>query len=90
MPEELPAFPVKKIFRICCTHSVRTLKHANDLFIKLIQVVYGSGVYRHRGVCRCICQSSTGPFNKANIFLSLTEYELNNSLLGASRLVDYI
>ena len=33
--------------------------------------------------------SSSGPFNKANIFLGLIEYELNG-LLGASHLVDYI
>ena len=33
--------------------------------------------------------SSSGPFNKANIFLGLIEYELN-SLLAASHLVDYI
>ena len=33
--------------------------------------------------------SSSGPSNKANIFLGLIEYELN-SLLGASHLVDYI
>ena len=33
--------------------------------------------------------SSSGPFNKANIFLGLIEYDLN-SLLGASHLVDYI
>ena len=33
--------------------------------------------------------SSPGPYNKANIFLGLIEYELN-SLLGASHLVDYI
>ena len=32
---------------------------------------------------------SNSPFNKANIFLGLIEYELN-SLLGASHLVDYI
>ena len=33
--------------------------------------------------------SSPRPYNKANIFLGLIEYELN-SLLGASHLVDYI
>ena len=33
--------------------------------------------------------SSSGPFNKANIFLGLIEYQLN-SLLGASHLVDHI
>ena len=33
--------------------------------------------------------SSSGPLNKANIFLGLIEYELN-SLLGASHVVDYI
>ena len=33
--------------------------------------------------------SSSGPFNKARIFLGLIEYE-PNSLLGASHLVDYI
>ena len=33
--------------------------------------------------------SSSGPSNKASIFLGLIEYELN-SLLGASHLVDYI
>ena len=33
--------------------------------------------------------SSSGPSNKANVFLGLTEYELN-SLLGASHVVDYI
>ena len=33
--------------------------------------------------------SSSGPSNKANIFLGLVEYELN-SLLSASHLVDYI
>ena len=33
--------------------------------------------------------SSSGPANKANIFLGPIEYELN-SLLGASHLVDYI
>ena len=33
--------------------------------------------------------SSSGPCNKANIFLGLIEYELN-SLLGASHLVEYI
>ena len=33
--------------------------------------------------------SSYGPFNQANIFLDLIEYELK-SLLGASHLVDYI
>ena len=32
---------------------------------------------------------SNSPSNKANIFLSLIEYELN-SLLGASHLIDYI
>ena len=32
---------------------------------------------------------SNSVYNKANIFLSLIEYELN-SLLGASHLVDYI
>ena len=32
--------------------------------------------------------SSSGPFNKANIFLGLIDYELN-SLLDASHLVDY-
>ena len=36
----------------------------------------------------CVLASS-GPLNKANIFLGLIEYELN-SLLGASHLVDYI
>ena len=36
-----------------------------------------------------INSSSSGPCNKANIFLGLIEYELN-SLLGASHLVDYI
>ena len=36
----------------------------------------------------CVLASS-GPCNKANIFLGLSEYELN-SLLGASHLVDYI
>ena len=33
--------------------------------------------------------SSSVPYDKANIFLGLIEYELN-SLLGASHLVDYI
>ena len=33
--------------------------------------------------------SSSRPSNKANVFLSLIEYELN-SLLGASHLVDYV
>ena len=33
--------------------------------------------------------SSSGPFNEANIFLGLIEYELN-SLLSASHLADYI
>ena len=33
--------------------------------------------------------SSSGAYNKANIFLGLIEYELN-SILGASHLVDYI
>ena len=33
--------------------------------------------------------SSSGPYNKANIFLGSIEYEMN-SLLGASHLVDYI
>ena len=33
--------------------------------------------------------SSSGPCNKANIFLDLIEYELNG-LLGASHLVDHI
>ena len=33
--------------------------------------------------------SSSGRYNTANIFLGLLEYELN-SLLGASRFVDYI
>ena len=33
--------------------------------------------------------SSSGPCDKANIFLGLIEYELN-SLIGASHLVDYI
>ena len=34
--------------------------------------------------------SSSGPFNKANIFRGLIEYELNSLLLlGASHLVDY-
>ena len=32
--------------------------------------------------------SSSGPFDKANIFLGLIEYELN-SLLAAFHLVDY-
>ena len=39
-----------------------------------------------------ICFSNdltNSPFNKANIFLGLIEYELN-SLLGAPYLVDYI
>ena len=36
----------------------------------------------------CVLASS-GPSNKANIFLGLIEYELN-SLLGASHLIDYI
>ena len=33
--------------------------------------------------------SSSGPFNKGNVFLGLIEYELN-SLLGDSHLVYYI
>ena len=33
--------------------------------------------------------SSSGPFNKANVFLGLIEYE-QNSQLCASYLVDYI
>ena len=33
--------------------------------------------------------ASSGPSNKANIFLGLVEYELN-SLIDASHLVDYI
>ena len=33
--------------------------------------------------------SSSGPFNTANIFLGLIDYELNN-LLGVSHLVDYL
>ena len=33
--------------------------------------------------------SSSGPSNKANIFLGLIDYELN-SLLAASQLVNYI
>ena len=33
--------------------------------------------------------SSSGPSNKANVFLGFIEYELN-SLLGASYFVDYI
>ena len=33
--------------------------------------------------------SSSGPSNKANIFLGLMEYE-RNSLPGASHLVDYV
>ena len=37
----------------------------------------------------CNFCSSNSPSNKANIFLSLIEYELN-SLLGASHLVHYI
>ena len=37
---------------------------------------------------KCVLASS-GPCNKANIFLGVIEYELN-SLLGASHLVDYI
>ena len=36
----------------------------------------------------CVLASS-GPLNKANIFLGLIENELN-SLLGSSHLVDYI
>ena len=36
-----------------------------------------------------INMSSLGLYNKANIFLSLTEYDLN-SPLSASNLVDYI
>ena len=36
----------------------------------------------------CVLASS-GPCNKANIFLGLIEYELN-SLLSASHLVDYM
>ena len=36
----------------------------------------------------CVLASS-GPYNKANIFLGLIEYELN-SLLGASHLFDYV
>ena len=33
--------------------------------------------------------SSSGSYNKANIYLGVIEYEMN-SLLGASHLVDYI
>ena len=33
---------------------------------------------------------SNSVYNKANIFLSLMEYELNSLLGGASHLVDYI
>ena len=33
--------------------------------------------------------SSSGPYNKADVFLDLIEYDLN-SLLVASHLVDYI
>ena len=33
--------------------------------------------------------SSSGAYNKANIFLGLIEYELN-SLLGALHLADYV
>ena len=40
-----------------------------------LKFVYGSEVNRHRGICRWM--SSSGPFNKANIFLGLIEYELN-------------
>ena len=55
-----------------------------------VKFIYGSEVLqtlvpRHM----LINVSSSGPGNKANIFLGLTEYELN-SPLGASHLVDHI
>ena len=43
--------------------------------------MYGSEVYRHRHIPMNV--SSSGPYNKANIFLGLIEYELN-SLRGVT------